>query len=164
MHGNDNYDPLEAAASDSADTTRCVSEVANRRSRRRFAVCRSQSPAGYLWIAERYRDILEDAGLAGFDEVMNTKAGRCLRVLPDRENWYLPSSHCGRHRAAVPKHRTARGDVPATMGMYLKKHRARTWATRIAAAFGAAYLRPARAASRPKTPWPCSRWASTSCR
>jgi hypothetical protein len=69
-----------------------------------------------VWIARRYRDVLESAGLAEFDEVMNTKAGRCLRVLPDRENWHLKS----------------------TMGMYLKKHRARTWATRLAAALGAA--------------------------
>ncbi len=64
-------------------------------------------------IQKRYHLTLENAGLAQFDEVMNTKAGRCLRVLPDRENWYLH-------------------------GMYLKKHRARTWATRIAAVLGAA--------------------------
>jgi heptose I phosphotransferase len=65
-----------------------------------------------MWIASRYREILENAGLAQFDAVMNTQAGRCLRVLADRENWYL-------------------------QGMYLKKHRACTWATRVAAALGA---------------------------
>ena len=105
-----------------------------------------------LWIAQRYRDILEDAGLAGFDEVMNTKAGRCLRVLPDRENWYL---HCSRHTPCAVRPSAGSGGgvgradgtgtvpatgadgtgtVPATMGMYLKKHRTRSWATRIAAA------------------------------
>jgi hypothetical protein len=66
-----------------------------------------------MWIAERHYETLEDAGLAEFDEVMASTSGRCLRVLPDRENWYLQG------------------------GMYLKKHRARTWRTRIAAAFGA---------------------------
>ena len=57
-----------------------------------------------MWIAERYREVLENAGLARFEEVMDTQAGRCLRVLPDRENWYLQ----------------------VTPGMYLKKHRACT--------------------------------------
>ena len=66
-----------------------------------------------MWIAPRYREMLEKAGLGRFEAVMNTQAGRCLRVLPDRENWHL-------------------------RGMYLKKHRARTWVTRIAAALGAA--------------------------
>ena len=47
------------------------------------------STAGYIWVAQRYRGILENAGLAQFEQVMNTRAGRCLRVLPDRENWYL---------------------------------------------------------------------------
>ncbi|MGA2256655.1 MAG: lipopolysaccharide kinase InaA family protein [Thermoguttaceae bacterium] len=70
------------------------------------------STAANIWIAERYREILKNAELAQFDQVMNTKAGRCLRVLPDRENWYLQT----------------------TFGMYLKKHRARTWATWIVAA------------------------------
>jgi hypothetical protein len=65
-----------------------------------------------MWIAERYREVLKNAELARFEAVMDTQAGRCLRVLPDRENWYLQSPS----------------------GMYLKKHRARTWMTRIAAA------------------------------
>ena len=83
------------------------------RGHRRAALVGAMSTAAFLWIAERYREPLENAGLAEFDEVMAGTSGRCLRVLPDRENWYLP-------------------------GMYLKKHRARTWATRIAAALGAA--------------------------
>ena len=72
-----------------------------------------RAPATLMWIEERHRETLENAGLVEFEEVMNTQAGRCLRVLPDRENWYL-------------------------QGMYLKKHRARTWTTRLAAALGAA--------------------------
>ncbi len=72
--------------------------------------------AGYMWVAQRYRGILENAGLAQFEQVMNTRVGRCLRVLPDRENWYLP----------------------AATGMYLKKHHTRAWRTRIATALGLA--------------------------
>jgi len=118
------------------------------------------APATLMWIAERYREILENAGLARFAEVMNTKAGRCLRVLPDRENWYLQSgrqtpsavrpaiSAAGWFRShGLPADDTRRvpatlpdgtGTVPAAVGMYLKKHRARTWATRIAATLGTA--------------------------
>ena len=105
------------------------------------------STGARLWIADRYRKILEDAGLATFQDVMNTTAGRCLRVLPDRENWYLQGSRqtpCA-VRPAAPAAGALRsqrlwadgtGTVPATLGMYLKKHRSRTWATRLAAAFG----------------------------
>jgi len=66
-----------------------------------------------MWIADHCNASLAEAGLATFDQVMSTTAGRCLRVLPDRENWYMP-------------------------GMYLKKHRSRTWQTRLAAALGLA--------------------------
>ncbi|MGO9112570.1 MAG: lipopolysaccharide kinase InaA family protein [Thermoguttaceae bacterium] len=72
------------------------------------------STTAFMWIDERHREALENAGLAEFGEVMNTSTGRCLRVLPDRENWYLKS----------------------TLGMYLKKHRTLTWVTRISAALG----------------------------
>ena len=44
-----------------------------------------------VWIAARYQKILENARLARFEQVMGTTAGRCLRVLADRENWYLQS-------------------------------------------------------------------------
>jgi heptose I phosphotransferase len=82
-----------------------------------------------MWIADRYRDVLQDAGLAEFDQVMNTAGGRCLRVLADRENWYLKGpGQSSRETAAAT-------DAP---GMYLKKHRIRTWRTRIAAICGAA--------------------------
>jgi hypothetical protein len=45
-----------------------------------------------LRITPRYRVTLEESGLAQFDEVMATQGGRCLRVLSDRENWYLPGN------------------------------------------------------------------------
>ena len=48
---------------------------------------------------------------------------------------------CGPGRRPLQSRRIRRdgaGTVPATLGMYLKKHRARTWATRLAAAFGTA--------------------------
>ena len=66
-----------------------------------------------IWIAEHSAAGLAAAGLATFDQVMGTTAGRCLRVLADRENWYLS-------------------------GLYLKKHRGRTWQTRLAALLGLA--------------------------
>ena len=91
-----------------------------------------------MWIDDRCGASLEQAGLATFEQVMATTAGRCLRVLADRENWYLESS---RHTlCAVRLEADGKADgtrsVPATIGMYLKKHRARTWWTRMAAALG----------------------------
>ena len=76
---------------------------------------------GRMWLDDRYRAVLENAGLAGFDDVMGTSHGRCLRVLHDRENWYLP-----------------RNDARPSCGMYLKKHRIRTWWTRVLAKLGVA--------------------------
>ncbi len=53
---------------------------------------------------------------------MTTSAGRCLRTLPDRENWYLrlPVAH-GR-----------------SCGLYLKRQRVRSWRSRLRAKLGAA--------------------------
>jgi heptose I phosphotransferase len=82
-----------------------------------------------IWIADRYGAILESMDLAQFDDVMNSNSGQCLRVLANRENWYLQGS----------KHAPR-----ATFGMYLKKHRSRSWATRLAAALGAAPMSPGR--------------------
>ena len=65
-----------------------------------------------IWIADHGAAGLAAAGLATFEQVMATTAGRCLRVLADRENWYLRP------------------------GLYLKKHRGRTWRTRLAAMLG----------------------------
>lgn len=93
--------------------------------------------AAMIGIAEHYRETLENGGLAEFDAVMNTTAGRCLRVLPDRENWYLQGKLVPVQVALTPCPSPER-QGESFLGMYLKKHRTRTWATRIAAALGVA--------------------------
>jgi hypothetical protein len=77
---------------------------------------------GRMWLDARDRRALEQAGLAAFDDVMASSRGRCVRVLADRENWYLAP-------ADLP---------PPCCGMYLKKHRRRTWWTRLWAKLGLA--------------------------
>ncbi|MEI8373747.1 MAG: lipopolysaccharide kinase InaA family protein [Planctomycetota bacterium] len=69
---------------------------------------------------------------------MNTTAGRCLRVLPDRENWYLQGKLVPVQATLTPCPSPGYGRGESFLGMYLKKHRDCTWATRIAAALGAA--------------------------
>ncbi len=61
-------------------------------------------PNPLIWLAQRYRETLQNAGLTGFDEVMASTSGRCLRVLPDRENWYLPGMYLKKHRARLGLH------------------------------------------------------------
>ncbi len=73
-----------------------------------------------MWLDDRYQTELEAAGLTDFDAVMSTSDGQCLRVLPDRENRHLPLRH--------PRH-------PAR-GAYLKRHRVRTWGSRLRATLG----------------------------
>jgi heptose I phosphotransferase len=77
--------------------------------------------AGTMWIDRHYRPQLESAGLANFEALMATSAGRLLRALPDRENWRLDLAHPG------STHR----------GAYLKKHHVRTTATRLRGRWGA---------------------------
>lgn len=86
---------------------------------------------GQMWIVERYRAALSQAGLSEFEKVMTTTAGRCLRVLADRENWYL--------RPEV---------VRQPRGMYLKKHRVRTIWSLGRAAMGLKYVGPLSASPR----------------
>jgi heptose I phosphotransferase len=86
-----------------------------------------------MWLDGHYRSALEHAGLAAFEQVMGSSRGRCLRVLGDRENWYLGPADLG----AAPGR-------PAS-GMYLKKHCRRTWATWLWAKLG---LRPGPGAGR----------------
>ena len=81
-----------------------------------------QAADGCMWLDRRYGDVLRQAGLATLDDVMATRLGRCLRVLPDRENWHL-SSECF---PGLP------------VGMYLKKHCVRTWSTLARAKLGMA--------------------------
>jgi heptose I phosphotransferase len=73
-----------------------------------------------LWIDPDYRSQLERAGLATFDGMMNTESGTCLRVLKERENWRLDL-----------------GQGSARRGAYLKRHRLRTWSSRLRARLGA---------------------------
>jgi hypothetical protein len=84
---------------------------------------------GRMWLDRGFRGGLECAGLGRFDKVMAASEGRCLRVLDDRENWYL---------RVADAHRPPRG-------MYLKKHRIRTWMTWLRARLG---LKPAPSAGR----------------
>lgn len=72
---------------------------------------------GRMWIDGRFSADLEEAGLIGFDAVMATSGGRCLRALCDRENWRLQVH--GPHRP--------------NRGVYLKKHHVRTWTSRFRA-------------------------------
>lgn len=79
-----------------------------------------RAPDGKMWLDGRLRPELEAAGLAGFDAVMTTSEGLCLRVLAGRENWRLEL-----RRARKP-----------ARGAFLKRHRVRTWQTRLRAALG----------------------------
>jgi heptose I phosphotransferase len=81
---------------------------------------------GRMWLDARFRARLGAAGLSGFDDVMHSLDGRCLRELKIRENWYLPAGD----------------DAPA--GMYLKKHRRRSWLGRLCAWLGFDAQSPAR--------------------
>ncbi|MBI1904083.1 MAG: hypothetical protein HYS13_23525 [Planctomycetia bacterium] len=76
---------------------------------------------GRMWIDRQFRPSLESAGIDTFDRIMGTKEGRCLRALPDRENWRIEI-----HAAHKPR-----------CGAYLKKHHVRDWATWLRAKVGA---------------------------
>jgi len=75
---------------------------------------------GRMWLDCRFRLPLESAGLAGFQAVMATSGGHCLRALKDRENWRLQ----------------LHGTCPPPRGVYLKKHHVRTWHSRLRARLG----------------------------
>jgi len=81
----------------------------------------AQSGDGKMWLDSRFRSELEAAGLASFDAVMASSRGQCLRVLDDRENWRLEL--CGARQSA--------------RRVYLKRHRVRTWWSRLRAKCGA---------------------------
>ena len=85
-----------------------------------------------MWIADHRRTRLRSAGLATFEHVMATTAGQCKRVLGNRENWYLPGGD------SVLSTRIAADDSELSPGLYLKKHRERTWRTWLASLLGLA--------------------------
>ena len=72
---------------------------------------------GKMWRDFRFGPHLQHAGLTGFEAVMATSNGRCLRALGDRENWHLRLHGAGR----------------PSRGVYLKKHHVRTWRSRLRA-------------------------------
>ena len=73
-----------------------------------------------MWWDDRFRGKLCRAGLTGFDAVMASLAGECLRTLEDRENWHLELT----------------GASQQPYGVYLKKHHVRTWRSRLRAKLG----------------------------
>jgi len=77
--------------------------------------------AGRMWANQEYLPQLERAGLTNFASIMATQSGRLLRTLSDRENWRLELDRGGQGR----------------QGMYLKKHRIRSWTNWLRAKLGA---------------------------
>ena len=75
---------------------------------------------GKMWCDDRFRSHLCRAGLTGFEAVMTSLIGECLRALDDRENWYLELTDAGQQ----------------PYGVYLKKHHVRTWRSRLRAKLG----------------------------
>jgi heptose I phosphotransferase len=90
-----------------------------------------EASATLFFVADGCRGILENAALAEFDDVMNTTDGVCLRVLAERENWYLKTSAPSSHLPITP---SPHHPISSSLGMYLKKHRTLSWRTRLAAA------------------------------
>ena len=80
-----------------------------------------------MWLDGRFQAQLQRAGMARFEAVMEHRGGLCLRVLDDRENWYF----------------APQGDS-AAVGVYLKKHRVRTWSSLLRAKLRAGLRRLAR--------------------
>ncbi|HEV7224858.1 MAG TPA: lipopolysaccharide kinase InaA family protein [Pirellulales bacterium] len=77
--------------------------------------------AGRMWVDQEYLPHLKRAGLSSFESVMKSRSGRLLRTLSDRENWRLELDR-GQH---------------GRLGMYLKKHRIRSWGHWLRAKLGA---------------------------
>lgn len=75
---------------------------------------------GLMWLDGRYRPELDATGLSRFESVMQLSAGRCLRVLKDRENWRLE----------------LHAPDSAPRGAFLKKHHIRTWQSLLRAWLG----------------------------
>ena len=82
-----------------------------------------------MWLDGRFQSQLQRAGMTRFDAVMEHRGGLCLRVLEDRENWYFAPDRDG-----------------AAVGVYLKKHRLRTFSSLLRATLRAGCgVSPARA-------------------
>ncbi|MHB8897187.1 MAG: lipopolysaccharide kinase InaA family protein [Thermoguttaceae bacterium] len=79
-----------------------------------------------VWASPEYLAALREAGLAGFEAVMASRQGHCMRSLKVRENWQLPLT-VGRDSRTV----------------FLKKHHVRSWGTRMSAWLGMPHGRSA---------------------
>lgn len=66
--------------------------------------------SGQVWIDQRLQSAFEALGWDQVDQVMQSEEGHCMRVLDDRENWWIELTP----EQAAPKR------------FYLKKHRVRT--------------------------------------
>jgi len=93
-----------------------MSSATTRTSPARSTLARHAAPANEagateLWISAEHRAALAAVGLDTVAAMMATADGRCLRALPDRENWRLEIADAsGRVR-----------------GAFLKKHHVRSW-------------------------------------
>ena len=75
---------------------------------------------GKMWMDREFQSALASSGLVGFEAMMATSRGRCLRALKVRENWRLELN----------------GTSHPPRGFYLKKHHVRTWLSRLGAKLG----------------------------
>jgi hypothetical protein len=73
-----------------------------------------------MWLDGEYRRVLGEKGLTRFQKIMTARDGHCEKSLPEREVWHF--------RLA--------GAATAPRGIYLKRHRERTWQGRLRAIFG----------------------------
>jgi len=110
--GADDWQPAEDAPQPAADELYSVGHDAG-------PAGDDLQPAddGTMWWNPHFRERLRRAGLESFEQVMSCSRGRCIRRLKRRENWYLP---CDETEAGEP-------------GFYLKKHRVRSWLSRLRA-------------------------------
>jgi len=73
---------------------------------------------GAMWLDARYRATMEQVGLATFEAFLHGHGGRCLRALPDRENWRIEQP------------------TFASRPLFLKKHHVRSWYSWLRARLG----------------------------
>jgi heptose I phosphotransferase len=75
---------------------------------------------GAMWLDGEFRRALGATGLTRFDNVMSFSGGRCEKAHKDRE----------------VRHFRIEGTAQSPRGLFLKRHRVRTWKSRLRAIFG----------------------------
>jgi hypothetical protein len=75
---------------------------------------------GAMWLDGECRPALAAKGLNRFHRIMTASDGRCEKVLPDHEVWHF----------------RIEGAAASPRGLFVKRHRARTWEGRLRAIFG----------------------------